>query len=88
VKLVEGLEAMARAKGVAPAQIALAWIIAQEDYIVPIPGTSHVPNLEQNAAAAEIELTPGDLGRLDEMFAIGAGAGARYHENVLKGVGL
>jgi aryl-alcohol dehydrogenase-like predicted oxidoreductase len=88
VKLVEGLEAMARAKGMAPAQIALAWIIAQEDYIVPIPGTSHIHNLEQNAAAAGIELTPEDLRQLDEMFAIGAGAGARYHENVLKGVGI
>ena len=88
VKLVEGLEAVARAKGVAPAQIALAWIVAQGDDIVPIPGTSHIHNLEQNAAAADIELTPENLRRLDEIFAIGAGAGARYHDVVLKGVGL
>ena len=88
VKLVEDLEAVARAKGAAPAQIALAWIIAQSDYIVPIPGTSYVRNLEQNAAAADIELTPEGLRRLDEIFAIGAGAGARYHEVVLKGVGI
>ena len=88
VKLVEGLEAIARAKGVAPAQVALAWIIAQDDFIVPIPGTNHLRNLEQNAAAADLELTAEDLDRLDQLFAIGAGAGARYHENVLKGVGL
>lgn len=88
VKLVERLEVLARAKGVVPAQVALAWIIAQGDYIVPIPGTNHVRNLEQNAAAADIELVPEELRRLEEIFAIGAGAGARYHENVLKGVDL
>jgi aryl-alcohol dehydrogenase-like predicted oxidoreductase len=88
VKLVERLEAMARADGLSPAQVALAWILAQGDFIVPIPGTNHVGNLEQNAAAAGIELTRGDLARLDEIFAIGAGAGPRYHEPVLKGVGL
>lgn len=88
VELVENLEAVARAKGVAPAQIALAWMLAQGDWIVPIPGTSHVRNVEQNAAAADIELTADELRRLDGIFAIGAGAGARYHDNVLKGVGL
>ena len=88
VQLVAGLEAVARANGVTPAQVALAWILAQGDFIVPIPGTSHVRNLEQNAAAADVELTPEDLERLGEMFAIGAGAGARYHEVVLKGVGI
>ena len=88
VKLVESLEAMAQSKGIAPAQLALAWILSQGDFIVPIPGTSHVGNLEQNAAAADIELTREDLARLDEVFAIGAGAGKRYHEPVLKGVGI
>ncbi len=88
VKLVEGLEAVARAKGATPAQIALAWLLAQGDTIVPIPGTSHVKNLEQNAAAAEFELMPEELRRLDEIFAVGAGAGARYPEHVLRGVGL
>ena len=88
VKLVEGLEAVARAKGATPAQIALAWLLAQGDTIVPIPGTSHVKNLEQNAAAAEFELMPEELHRLDEIFAVGAGAGARYPEHVLRGVGL
>ena len=88
VKLVEELEAMARGQGVTPAQLALAWILAKGDHIVPIPGTSHVKNLELNVAAADIELTSQELARLDEIFAIGAGAGPRYHENVLKGVGI
>ena len=88
VKLVEGLETVAGAKGVTPAQLALAWILATGDHIVPIPGTNHVNNLELNVAAADIELTSQELARLAEIFAIGAGAGPRYHENVLKGVGI
>ena len=88
VKLVEELEAMARGQGLTAAQLALAWIIAQGDDIVPIPGTNHVKNLELNAAAADVKLSAEKLARLDEIFAIGAGAGKRYHENVLKGVGI
>jgi len=88
VKLVEGLEAVARAKGVTPAQIALAWILAQGDDIVPIPGTSQVRNLELNAAAADIELAPGEFARLDAIFAIGAGAGARYQPQLLEKWGI
>jgi len=88
VQLVAGLEEVARAKAASPAQVALAWLLAQGDDIVPIPGTSHVRNVEQNAAAADIELAPHELKRLDEIFAIGAGAGARYHDVVMKGVGI
>ena len=88
VELVAQLEAMAAAKRVTSAQLALTWLLAQGDDIVPIPGTNHVRNLEQNAAAAEIELSADDRQRLDQVFAPGAGAGARYPENVLKGVGL
>ena len=88
VKLVEELETMAKAQGVTAAQLALAWILAQGDDIVPIPGTNHVKNLELNAAAADISLSAEKLARLSEIFAIGAGAGPRYHANVLKGVGI
>jgi aryl-alcohol dehydrogenase-like predicted oxidoreductase len=88
VKLVEELEAMARGQGVTAAQLALAWILAQGDHIVPIPGTNHVKNLELNAAAADIRLSGEKLARLGEIFSIGAGAGKRYHDNVLKGVGI
>jgi aryl-alcohol dehydrogenase-like predicted oxidoreductase len=88
VKLVEELEAMARGQGVTPAQLALAWILAQGDNVVPIPGTNHVKNVELNAAAADITLSPEKVARLSEIFAIGAGAGKRYHDKVLKGVGI
>jgi aryl-alcohol dehydrogenase-like predicted oxidoreductase len=88
VKLVEELEAMARGQGVTAAQLALAWILAQDEFIVPIPGTSHVKNLEMNAAAVDIRLSPEKLARLGEVFAIGAGAGKRYHDVVLRGVGI
>ena len=70
------------------AQLALAWILAQGEHIVPIPGTNHVKNLELNAAAPDIVLSGEKLARLGEIFAIGAGAGKRYHDRVLKGVGI
>lgn len=88
VQLVAELEAMARARGAAPAQLALAWMLGQEDFIVPIPGTNHAANVELNAAAAELELSRDERERLAEIFSIGAGAGKRYHEPVLQGVGL
>ena len=88
VKLVEELETMARGQGVTAAQLALAWMLAKGDDIVPIPGTNHVKNLELNVAAADVRLSGEKMARLDEIFAIGAGAGKRYHENVLKGVGI
>ncbi|OGA24692.1 MAG: aldo/keto reductase [Betaproteobacteria bacterium RIFCSPLOWO2_02_FULL_67_26] len=88
VKLVEELERMAQGQGATAAQLALAWILAQGDDIVPIPGTNHVKNLELNAAAADIRLSAEKLARLNEIFAIGAGAGKRYHDRVLKGVGI
>jgi len=56
--------------------------------IVPIPGTNHAEHVEQNAAAAELELMEDELRQLDETFAIGAGAGARYDDNVLQVVGI
>jgi aryl-alcohol dehydrogenase-like predicted oxidoreductase len=88
VKLVEELEAMARGQGVTAAQLAIAWLLAQGEDIVPIPGTNHVKNLELNAAAADIRLSGEKRARLSGIFAIGAGAGKRYHDNVLKGVGI
>ena len=88
VELVKQLEAMAAAKNVASAQLALGWLLAQGDDIVPIPGTNHVRNLEQNVAAVDIALSADELRRLNAVFAPGAGAGARYAPNVLKGVGI
>jgi aryl-alcohol dehydrogenase-like predicted oxidoreductase len=88
VELVRELEAVAASLNASPAQIAIAWLLRQGEDIVAIPGTNHVPNVEQNAAAADLNLSERDAKRLDEIFTIGAGAGPRYMENVLKGVGL
>jgi aryl-alcohol dehydrogenase-like predicted oxidoreductase len=78
LELVEQVEAIAQEKGVKASQIALAWVIARGDDIVPIPGTKRRSYLEQNAAAAEIELTPDELERLEQAFPAGAAAGDRY----------
>jgi aryl-alcohol dehydrogenase-like predicted oxidoreductase len=78
VARIEQIEAIAAEKGVTAAQIALAWVMAQGDDVVPIPGTKRVKYLEQNAAAADIELTTEDLNRLDEAFPNGSTAGDRY----------
>jgi aryl-alcohol dehydrogenase-like predicted oxidoreductase len=88
VAMVRELEAVAKRYKASPAQVALAWLLAQGDDIVPIPGTNHVANVEQNAAAAELQVDDADLERLSGTFVHGAGAGARYPEHVLKGVGL
>jgi aryl-alcohol dehydrogenase-like predicted oxidoreductase len=88
VALVRQLETIAAEHHASPAQIALACLLAHADDVVPIPGTSHVRNVEQNAAAIDIELTREDLQRLGRVFAPGAGAGLRYPESVLKGVGV
>jgi aryl-alcohol dehydrogenase-like predicted oxidoreductase len=86
--LVAELEAIAAERNVSPAQVALAWLLAQGDDVVAIPGTSHAANVEQNAAAADLVLGDDVLERLSRTFATGRGAGARYMENVAKGVGL
>ncbi len=79
---------MAEKKGVTSAQLALAWLLAQGDDIVPIPGTNHINNLELNVAAVDIALGKQELDELSTIFAPGAGAGMRYGPNVLKGVGI
>jgi aryl-alcohol dehydrogenase-like predicted oxidoreductase len=88
VELVRELEGIAAKYRASPAQIALAWMLAQGDDIVPIPGTNHVKNVEQNAAAADLELSKEDLKRLDTSFAPGAGAGDRYQAHIMKTVGI
>lgn len=88
VELVTQLGEMAAGMGVTNAQLALAWLLAQGDDIVPIPGTNHVHNLDLNAAATDIALTKDEVNELSRIFALGAGAGARYAPNVLKGVGI
>ena len=76
--LVRVVEGVAAEKGVTPGQLALAWVMARGDDIVPIPGTKHVRYLEENAASAEVVLSPADLSRIDEVFPVGAAVGTRY----------
>jgi aryl-alcohol dehydrogenase-like predicted oxidoreductase len=78
LELVERVQEIAAERGVGAGQLALAWVLAQGEDIVPIPGTKHVEYLEQNVAAAEIELGAEDLRRIDEAAPAGAAAGDRY----------
>ncbi len=82
--LVERVEAIARRLKVTPAQLALAWVLARGDHIVPIPGTGRRAHLEQNAEAVDVELSTADLEALDEVFPPGAAAGTRYPESGMK----
>jgi len=76
--LVDRFAEFAREKGCTPAQLALAWLLAQGDDIVPIPGTKKRRYLEENAAASEISLSPGDLARIEATVPKGSAVGDRY----------
>ena len=84
---VEILRRIAGAKGATPAQIALAWLLAQKPWIVPIPGTTKVHRLEENLGAARITLSPDDLREIDASSAEVTVQGARYPEHLQKLVG-
>lgn len=88
LKLLQALEDLALVKGCTPAQLALAWVLAQEIDIVPIPGTRRRSYLEENAKADEIKLGTNDLARLNRAFPPGAAAGERYPPAMLKRVGI
>jgi aryl-alcohol dehydrogenase-like predicted oxidoreductase len=80
--LVDAIEAFARKKKATPAQIALAWLLAQTPWIVPVPGTTKLSRLEENIAAVDVELTPDDLREIDETTAKIPVQGARYPEKL------
>jgi aryl-alcohol dehydrogenase-like predicted oxidoreductase len=84
LSLLRVLDTVAGELGASAAQVALAWVLAQGDDIVPIPGTKRVRYLEQNAAAADLRLNAEQLARLDMAFAPGAAAGDRYPEAMMK----
>ncbi|MBS0220604.1 MAG: aldo/keto reductase [Proteobacteria bacterium] len=88
LKLVSAIEAMARAKGCTPGQIALAWLLAQGPDIVPIPGTKHVDRVDENLGTLDVALSPDDAERLSAALPPGAAAGTRYAEAQLKAVYL
>jgi len=80
--LVDLLTAIARRKAATPAQIALAWLLARKPWIVPVPGTRRLQRLEENIAAADVELTPGDLAQIETAAAQIQVHGARYPEHL------
>ncbi|MEW6442272.1 MAG: aldo/keto reductase [bacterium] len=86
--LVERIEELAGDKGCTPAQLALAWVLAQGRDIVPIPGTRRRQYLEENVQALEVELTPDDLHRIEETAPPGTAAGMRYPPDAMQKVDL
>ena len=86
LKLAERIETLAQRKKCTPAQLALAWVLAQGDDIVPIPGTKRRKYLEENLAASNIELTPADLKEISAAAPSGAAAGTRYPEPAMQAV--
>jgi aryl-alcohol dehydrogenase-like predicted oxidoreductase len=86
--LIDRVGAIAARKGATPAQIALAWLLAQKPWIVPIPGTTKAARLEENLGAATIELTPGDLRDIERATAEVALTGNRYPEHLERMTGL
>jgi aryl-alcohol dehydrogenase-like predicted oxidoreductase len=87
LELVRRVEEIAREKKCKPSQLALAWVLAQGEDIVPIPGTKRRKYLEENVASADLKLSAQDLRRIEEVFPRDAVAGARYPEAMMKMVG-
>ncbi|KMT52817.1 aldo/keto reductase [Pseudomonas fildesensis] len=78
--LVDQVQALAAEKGVTAGQLALAWVLAQGDYLIPIPGIKQRKYLEENVAALDVTLSPAELAALESIFPAGATAGLRYTE--------
>jgi len=88
IALVREIKLMAKAKGCTPAQLALAWVLAKGEDIVPIPGTKRRAYLEQNIRALDVTLDEEELRRVDSILPPGAAAGERYHERGMASVDL
>jgi aryl-alcohol dehydrogenase-like predicted oxidoreductase len=84
LSLVEKVRALARDKGCTAAQLALAWVLAQGEHIVPIPGTRRRRNLDENLGALEVTLSAGECAAIDAVFPASAIAGARYPEEMMR----
>jgi aryl-alcohol dehydrogenase-like predicted oxidoreductase len=83
---VRHIETLARQKGCTPSQLALAWLLARGQDIVPIPGTKRVKYLEENVGAVDVQLTSDDLARIDAIAPRGVAAGTRYPEAGMRSV--
>jgi len=87
LELVRRVQEIAREKGCKPSQLALAWVLAQGEDIVPVPGTKRRKYLEENVAALDVKLTPEDLLRINQVIPRSAAVGARYPEHMMRAVG-
>jgi aryl-alcohol dehydrogenase-like predicted oxidoreductase len=88
LQLVEKIEAIAKEKNCTPSQLALAWVMAQEDFIFPIPGTKRVKYVEENVKAVDVKLSEQDLKQIEDVFPKNAAAGLRYTEAGMKTMNL
>ena len=88
LKLVDEIKAMAGKKGCTASQLALAWVLAQGDFIAPIPGTKRRTYLEDNIGAVGVKLSADDMAQIDQIMPKNAAAGERYPEAGMKAVGL
>ena len=88
LELVQKVEEIAREQNATPAQLALAWVLAQGDDIMPIPGTRHPKRVEENVGALQIVLSENDLRRIDATAPKGIAAGERYPEGGMKVVNI
>ncbi|MBX9698923.1 MAG: aldo/keto reductase, partial [Acetobacteraceae bacterium] len=86
--LVVALEAIAREKGCTPSQLCLAWLLAQGEDVVAIPGTRRLDRVRENVGALEVRLSPAEAARIDAAVPKGAAAGTRYPAGGMKGVQL
>ena len=86
LELVRQIEAMAKRKGCTASQLALAWVLAQGDDIVPIPGTKRAKYLDENLAAEKVELTDDELKQIDTVIPAGSAVGDRYHAQAMRAV--
>jgi aryl-alcohol dehydrogenase-like predicted oxidoreductase len=84
--VVKKIEELAAAKNCTPSQLALAWVLAQGDDIVPIPGTKRIHYLDDNLSAVEVRLSAEDLAQIDAILPAGVAAGARYNEQAMRAI--
>jgi aryl-alcohol dehydrogenase-like predicted oxidoreductase len=86
LELIQTIERLARSKACSPSQLALAWVLAQGEDVVPIPGTKRLAYLEENLKALDVGLTPDDLAQIDAVLPHGSTAGERYHPQAMQAV--
>jgi len=82
-KLVDTINEIVKSKGVTPGQLALAWVIIQNNFIVPIPGTTKEKHLDENVAALNIKITEEELSSINKLLPKGIVSGSRYPESMM-----